>query len=296
MTRDPATNAPNFFLYKYIAVKTAEFNIDPKTPSKGGRLSMTLHMPALSRDKIALWQSIKGSGAVFLPLPASAMNLKLLLTEVNAGGADTTTAGERNAPFTTESVGVGLSAESTTLLWSALEKKGNLGLIADVTLSTPGFDFQQTSEGKWEYKEASRTDRFSVPLDISRDEFPSLFAVINLAQKTSFRYRSMKVMCFDFANETTEGLARVSVEVEITTGRGQSERQTAVFTPRSDPEAALNFKVPERKGGTYRFRVTRIMEDGTTTVDPWMPGDDAVLDVTRYEIEGTIPAEPEGMP
>ncbi|MGH8104331.1 MAG: hypothetical protein ACREJQ_07415 [bacterium] len=288
LRRDASSGKPEFFLYKYIAVKSAESKTDPKKTTKGGRLSLTLEMPNPTEDMLSRWKQVKGAYSIFRTFAPEKMTLKLIYTEVAQTAPESRSVAERDAPFTSQSLAVATSAETATLLWNTLEHKGNIAISADVTLTTKGFELVDKPDGKKgekEYKEMSRTDRFSMPVDISREQYPNLFGVINLAQKVGFKYRSLRVLCFDFANETAPGLAQVNVDVEITSGRGQTERKTAVFTPRGDSEQTLEFKVPEKRGGTYRYRVTRISGSGDATVEDWTPGDDAFLDVTRYEIE-----------
>jgi hypothetical protein len=48
----------------------------------------------------------------------------------------------------------------------------------------------------------------------------------------------------------------------------------------------LEFNIPEAKGGTYRYRVTRIFEDGRSEKGGWKEGGDMYLDLSSYEIEG----------
>ena len=46
----------------------------------------------------------------------------------------------------------------------------------------------------------------------------------------------------------------------------------------------LEFNIPEAKGGTYNYRLTRVFSDGRSEKGPWVQGGDAFLDLSAYDI------------
>jgi len=56
------------------------------------------------------------------------------------------------------------------------------------------------------------------------------------------------------------------------------------FSKDSETQQDLEFDIPEKKGGTYRYRITSIFQDGRIQRDEWQQGNDFYLDVSEYEI------------
>jgi hypothetical protein len=54
--------------------------------------------------------------------------------------------------------------------------------------------------------------------------------------------------------------------------------------PGSEPQVDLEFNIPEAKGGTYKYRVTRIFSDGRSVKGEWKAGGETFLDLSTYDI------------
>ena len=52
----------------------------------------------------------------------------------------------------------------------------------------------------------------------------------------------------------------------------------------SEPQVDLEFDIPEAKGGTYKYRVTRVFADGRSEKGPWKEGGETFLDLSTYDI------------
>jgi hypothetical protein len=83
-------------------------------------------------------------------------------------------------------------------------------------------------------------------------------------------------------------VVKIIVEVGITTGRGQRDFKTVTFTPDSDSQIDLEFKIPEIRHGKYMYRITRIYDDGHEEKSAWIEGSDMFLDISTYELAKVI--------
>lgn len=71
---------------------------------------------------------------------------------------------------------------------------------------------------------------------------------------------------------------------EILTAKKQRDFKTITFMSGSEPQVDLEFNIPEAKGGTYKYRVTRIFSDGRSTKGEWKAGGETFLDLSTYDI------------
>ncbi len=300
-----AHGKPQFFFYKYVYIRSDAAGSSESTA--GGVLSVSLEIS----DERATLERIMGKGYEFKVIPIDTMISTLMYNEIGET-ADTRPAGtgsdsgdpeefeskkdededrsgeaegigrkigQRRAPFTRKSFSIPLNRESASYLWNLFEEKKNIGLSVDCEFTSSGYEL---SEGK--YSDAERTDRMSFPIQISMEQYPDLFKLINLANKVSFNYRTVSVLCFDFANETNPDVLKKTIEVKIETAKGQKDFRTVTFSRDSDPQQELSFNIPEKKGGGYRFRVTTVFKDGRSEKGEWQASNDSYLDVSEYEL------------
>ena len=269
---------PQFFFYKYVYIKQ---DSSGTTQTAGGVLSLSIE---LSDEKPALEQMMGGSYE-YKVVPIETMRSTLLYNTIGgekSEGKGTTEPEElagRVTPFTKKSFSIPLGRETASYLWKIFEEKKSLGLSIDCEFSYDGYELK---EGK--YEEAERTDRMSIPVAVSMERDPDLFKVINLANKVSFTYRTLTVLCFDFANEVNPDVMKKTVEVKIETAKGQKDFKTVFFSKDVEPQQELSFNIPEKKGGTYQYRVMRVFKDGRSEKGDWKEGNDAYLDVSEYEL------------
>jgi hypothetical protein len=270
---------PNFFFYKYVYIKDRGTD-DPRSTT-GGVLTLSVEFG----DATEILKKEKGLQFEYRPVPVETIDISLSYTGLeNKEQAETE--GEKKALgsnkilWTGKSFTFPLSGASASYLWKIYEEKKAAGLSVECSFSYSGYELDQ--EGKLQPGE--RSGRLSLDVPVSMEQYPGLFQVINLAQKFSFNYRRMSVICFDFVNGLNDDVVKMTVEVESTTARGQKDVKSVVFSADTQPQYNLEFNVPEAKGGKYRFRLTKIYTDGHSERSPWQEGDNAFLDLSSYEL------------
>ncbi len=264
---------PQFFFYKYVYIKPDASGEMERMA--GGVLALSVEFS----DESAKLKEMMGQNLEFKPIPVEELKCVLNYSVFDGEEKKEEELSQRKAPWTKKNFTIPLSRKTAPYLWEIFENEKSLGLSFDCEFTYSGFELK---EGK--YEEAQRTDRMAFPVGVSMKEYPDLFTVINLANKVSFNYRHMAVLCFDFVNEINPDILRKTVEVEIETARGQKDFRRIYFSKESDTQQELEFDIPERKGGTYRYRITQIFKDGRTKRGEWQQGDDFYLDVSEYEI------------
>ncbi len=268
-----AYGRPQFFFYKYVYIKS-----DPSGETErmaGGVLTFSVEF----RDESTELKEMMGRNLEFKPIPVDELKCSLNYSVFDGEEKKEEELSQRKAPWTKKNFTLPLSRKTAPYLWEIFEGEKALGLSMDCVFTYSGYELK---EGK--YEEAQRIDRMAFPVGVSMTEYPDLFTVINLANKVSFNYRHMTVLCFDFVNETNPDVIRKTVEIEIQTARGQKDFKRIYFSKDSETQQELEFGIPEKKGGRYRYRVAMILKDGRTQKSEWQEGDDFYLDVSEYEV------------
>lgn len=264
---------PEFFFYKYVYIKPD--SSEETERMAGGVLAFSVEFS----DETGKLKEIMGEEYVFKPVQVESLRCVLNLSVLEGEEAREEELARQEFPWTKKNFTLSLSRMTAPYLWEIFKEEKTLGLSLDCDFSYSGFELK---EGK--YEEAKRSDRLAFPVTVSMQEYPELFQVINLAEKGSFNYRRMEVICFDFANAVNQDLMRKTVEIEIETARGQRDFKRIDFTEESEVQQVLEFDIPEKKGGTYRYRIIQVFHDGRSQRSEWIQGDDYYLDVSEYEI------------
>ncbi|MDD5476435.1 MAG: hypothetical protein PHU03_07995 [Syntrophales bacterium] len=133
-----------------------------------------------------------------------------------------------------------------------------------------------------EWNESQTVVVSTLPIDLDMEAFPHKFRRTNLGGRMVRGYTGMDIFCFDFLEELDPDLYAKIVEVAIPTpGRDLVEEVT--FRPDSEYRTRIDFKLSRDLDEPYRFRVTRILNDGSRDVGPWTAKKgDTLLDVTDY--------------
>jgi hypothetical protein len=269
---------PQFFFYKYVYVK-ADAPEGPQTIA-GGVLTLAVEFA----DETEALRKAKGAAYEYRPVPVDKLTCVLSYTRLEAEGQEKQKEelAKKELLWTRKSFTLPLGRDSASYLWKIFEDGKATGLSVECEFTFGGYEFDD--EGKLKAGERDSRLSFAVPVSMTAD--PGLFKLINLADKISFNYRRMSVLCFDFVNGTNGKVSKITAEVEILTAKKQRDFKTVTFVAGSEPQMDLEFNIPEAKGGTYRYRVTRVFEDGRSEKGGWKEGGDMYLDLSSYEIEG----------
>jgi hypothetical protein len=267
---------PQFFFYKYVYVKS-DAPGGPRTIA-GGVLALAVEFA----DETEALRKAKGAAYEFRPVPIDALTCLLSYSRLEAEGGEERTEelAKKELLWTRKSFTLPLGRDSASYLWKIFEDGKATGLSVECEFDFKGYELDD--EGKLKDGERSGRLSFAVPVAMAAD--PDLFKVVNLADKVSFNYRRLSVLCFDFVNGTAGGTVKLGVEVEILTAKKQRDFRTVAFTAGSEPQADLEFDIPEAKGGTYRYRLTRTFADGRSEKSEWLEGGDMYLDLSTYDI------------
>ncbi|MGQ9801195.1 MAG: hypothetical protein ACUVRL_05985 [Candidatus Saccharicenans sp.] len=271
---------PNFFFYKYVYVK--DQGQEGLRTTAGGVLTLSVEFG----DESEFLRKEKGTQFEFRPVPIETMEISLSYTGLEGekkeeeAPTNSRALASNRILWTGKSFTFPLSRESASYLWKIYEEKKAAGLSVEGSFSYGGYEMND--EGQLQPGE--RSGRLSLDVPVSMEQNPELFKVINLAQKFSFNYRKMSVICFDFVNGLNKEVVKMTVEVESTTARGQKDVKSVVFSAETQPQYDLEFNIPEAKGGKYRYRITRILADGRSVRGDWQEGDNAFLDLSSYDL------------
>lgn len=267
---------PRFFFYKYIHVKE-DASEGPRTTT-GGVLALSVEFG----DDTETLKALKGPGFEYRPVPIETLDIVLSYSgiETEETGAEKQELASNKVLWTGKNFTLPLSSASASYLWRIFEDRKAAGLSVECSFSYGGYELDE--EGKLQLGE--RSGRLSLAVPVTMDNNPELFKVINLAEKFSFNFRRLSVLCFDFVNGTNGHMVKLTVEIESTTARGQRDFKTVAFASGTDPQVDLEFKIPEAKNGKYRWRATKIYDDGRSERSSWQEGDNFFLDLSTYEL------------
>ena len=267
---------PQFFFYKYVYVK-ADAPDGPQTIA-GGVLALAVEFT----DETETLRNAKGPGFEYRPVPIDKLTCVLSYSRLEPGDPEEKKEelAKKELLWTKKSFTLPLRRDSASFLWKIFEDAKATGLSIECEFTFGGYEIDD--EGK--LKEGERDQRLSFAVPVSMTADPGLFKLVNLADKISFNYRRMSVLCFDFVNGTNGETVKITAEVEILTAKKQRDFRTITFMPGSEPQVDLEFNIPEAKGGTYKYRVTRIFSDGRSVKGEWKAGGETFLDLSTYDI------------
>lgn len=270
---------PQFFFYKYVYVK-ADAAGGPETIA-GGVLTLSVEFA----DETEALRRAKGPAPEFRPVPIEELTCVLSYSrlEPEGGGEKAEELAQKKLLWTRKSFTLPLGRDSASYLWKIFEDGKATGLSVECSFDFKGYELDD--EGQ--LKDGVRSARLSFAVPVSMAGDPGLFQVVNLADKVSFNYRRLSVLCFDFVNGTAGDMVKLSVEVEILTAKKQRDFRTVAFAAGSEPQVDLAFDIPEAKGGTYKYRLTRVRADGRSEKGEWTAGGEMFLDLSTYEIVDT---------
>ncbi len=235
-----AFDGPQFFFYKYVYVK-ADAPGGPQTLA-GGVLALAVEFA----DETEALRKAKGPAFEFRPVPIDALTCVLSYTRLEADGGEEKTEklAKKELLWTRKSFTLPLGRDSASYLWKIFEDGKATGLSVECEFDFKGYEIDD--EGKLKDGERSARLSFAVPVSMSAD--PGLFQVVNLADKVSFNYRRLSVLCFDFVNGTAGETVKLGVEVEILTAKRQRDFKTVSFMAGSEPQVGPRVQHPRGQG------------------------------------------------
>ncbi len=267
---------PQFFFYKYVYVK-ADAPEGPQTIA-GGVLALAVEFA----DETETLRKAKGAGFEYRPVPIDKLTCVLSYGRLEPGDPEEKKEElvKKELLWTRKSFTLPLGRDSASYLWKIFEDGKATGLSIECEFTFGGYEIDE--EGKFKDGERDHRLSFAVPVSMAND--PGLFKLVNLADKVSFNYRRMSVLCFDFVNGANGEIAKITAEIEILTAKKQRDFRTVTFMSGSEPQVDLEFDIPEAKGGTYRYRVTKVLADGRSEKGGWKTGGETFLDLSTYDL------------
>lgn len=288
-------------------------------------LTMLVELPARSADELARCaQSLGGAGrpSELRPLPIRRIEAALVYTSI--GTKDTTTGelpggriqGSRNAEgppdegYWNERVfTVGVDSLTSQILHSTLSE-GQLSLslgfafVADGRVAAEPWGAvdgppsvsdalrRQLSAAAMD-SPASRDSIVrrvvvagAIPIRVDAGRWPDLLRRLDVDDAS--RFAALDVYCYDFRDNRRPDLNERQLEVEAASVGGRPVRLQAAFA-RAHPDVysvSLRFPVAVKLDRPYRYRVTDVRSDGSSTQGSWISRSDwiGLLDVTTSSL------------
>jgi hypothetical protein len=215
----------------------------------------------------------KTAGSVELrPLPIQRLDSALVYAPVGRPAEEGTTLptghfepGEAETPavfWTSRSYVLGLDAPTAELFGRALAQ-GQVVLSLSYTFYADGGE-PPKSEPR-----VVRLGAFAIGVDAAR--WPDFLRRADVNERVPPGYPLLDVYCYDFGDARRAALYEKQVEVEAESPGGGMVTARARFG-RDQPDLyarSVRFGVAVRLDRPYRYRVTEVKDDGTSTVTPW---------------------------
>lgn len=124
----------------------------------------------------------------------------------------------------------------------------------------------------------------AIPIRVDARRWPDLLKRVDVDANAPAGFAALEVYCYDFRDNRRPDLYEKQVEVEAESVGGPPVRLQLVFA-RAHPDvysANLHFPVAVRLDRPYRYRVSELRPDGSSTPGTWRFGRDwvALLDLT----------------
>ncbi|MFO7964870.1 MAG: hypothetical protein R6U50_13180 [Desulfobacterales bacterium] len=194
--------------------------------------------------------------------------------------ADKSETREYQTRWKSGSIMVFLDAHMAEVLWDAV-KAGQIQVSVCIDEELAGV---RNREDAWQPSSASQVR--TVPVDMDMTAHSDHFQRIDLGERMKVGYTGVDVFCFDFIENLEENLYAKIVEVAIpTTGRELVEAVT--FKDNGEYRHRIEFKLAKDLDQPYRYRVSRIFQDGSKQTGPWQEkSGETLLDITAYNYAG----------
>jgi hypothetical protein len=171
---------------------------------------------------------------------------------------------------------VPLDPHQAEILWRSVESGQTLVSVSiEETLSGV-----RKKEDNWESSTAFQT--FVVPIEMDIETHPDHFQKMDLGGRMVMGYTGLDIFCFDFIENLEDNLYAKIVDITIpTTGRNLVE--TVTFKDNGEYRSRIEFKLAKDLDQPYRYRISRVWQDGTREEGVWQEKEgETLLDITAY--------------
>ncbi|MBN2426865.1 MAG: hypothetical protein JXK94_00855 [Deltaproteobacteria bacterium] len=180
-----------------------------------------------------------------------------------------------------------LDIHMAELLWEAVSAgQTQVSLVVEETL-----DGVRQADEEWQEDKTATT--WTLPLPLDMEKWPAKFRRTDIGGRMVRGYTGLDIFCFDFAENLDETLYAKVVEVAIPLP-GRDLVKEVTFRASGDCRTRIEFELSKDLDRPYRFRVTRVFNDGRKETGPWLEkSGNTLLDVTDYrEAESESEEEP----
>lgn len=172
---------------------------------------------------------------------------------------------------------VPLDSHMAEVLWDAVEA-GQVLVSVSIEETLDGV---RKANDNWDPSTTSMT--WVVPVEMDMAAHPDHFQKIDLGGRMKVGYTGLDIFCFDFIENLEEDLYAKIVEVAIPTA-GRDLVETVTFKDDGEYRSRIEFKLAKDLDEPYRYRITRVRQDGTRDAGVWQEkAGETLLDITAYK-------------
>ena len=280
-----------YYLYRYLGTtETGDYDAFKVS----GVLSVDIEQRGIAvqymRARTALRQA--QPHAVLRSVPVTAFNARLNYVGIDdndkevSGSIDATTANGIEGQTAAKNGGlwnkrqftIGFEPLTAELFWKNFEEE-NLQISLSYGVLSSGK--RKNTEGAWENDE--REFGNSTGILVSMQEYPDHFVRTETWQQMKRRRTDVIVSCYDFFEDASEELYRVTVEIRFRTINDQDYIERLRFTDIDDEtDRTVSFKLARSMEEPYFYRVTRLYKTRPTETTDWVEHNGLLLDITSY--------------
>ena len=219
-----------------------------------------------------------------LPAPVADMSADLIYSAVKEGETEEHSgvlsggnwAGEEDATgeyWDVRTFSIGADPYSTNLLWQTYHD-GKVLLALSVSVTASGIQERRLPDGPEPEVTARTVFADTIRIEVSPDDFPSLFSSVDINERMPAGYTFLDVYCHDFSEGWSQEreISRVVVEIRGKAISGDHPVERISFEAEA-PELvkqSVHFRFAMDLNAGYAYRVTRVGRGGNTTAGEWI--------------------------
>lgn len=171
---------------------------------------------------------------------------------------------------------VPLAAHQAEILWDAVAAGQTL---VSVSIEETFSGVRKTDE---EWTPSDTAMNWTVPVEMDMAAHPDHFQKMDLGGRMQMGYTGLDIFCFDFIENLEENLYAKTVEVAIP-APGRNLIETVTFKDDGEYRSRIEFKLAKDLDQPYRYRISRVWQDGSRDVGAWQEKEgETLLDITAY--------------